>query len=50
MKKILVILFILGLVGIIGLNRVNNKSVLSESEDIYCEVPFSFRYILKRTC
>ncbi|MBC7194699.1 MAG: hypothetical protein H5U37_03495 [Caldisericia bacterium] len=42
MKKILVTILILGLIWIIGLNKVNNKSVLSESEiNIYCEVPLS---------
>ena len=41
MKKILVAILILGLVGVIGLNGVNKKIILSESEDIYCEVPLS---------
>lgn len=41
MKKILVAILILGLIGVIGLNGVNKKIILSESEDIYCEVPLS---------
>lgn len=41
MKKILITILILGLIGIIGLNRVSDKIIFSESEDIYCEVPLS---------